>query len=248
MSPIPLPLVLPSLEAPVYSPYHQEYEEPPGLPCKLCQGRPAPDVELFGKWRSLILCDVCQGKQEREDWQARLAREKSVERLTDRAIQAGLTSRQIKIKTALKVRDWTRASAEDPLPYCGALFWGRDWEASRAQLVQLVKWAVWQGWSAAYLTEGALLESLRPSGRTAGRSLASFNRYSLICLDGLGSGKVSEWSRAQIFALVDQRYSAGAPLAVSSSHDLEALERLYGQGLRGRLEAMCGPRRICRMD
>lgn len=232
----------------VYSPHHQDFDHPPQLPCKFCMVRPAPDVEIFdGIWRSLILCNTCQKDAEKSEEEEKILARRSIEALTRRAIVAGLTQRQIKRKVALRVSDWSKPE-ETRAEHNAALFYGPPGTGKTSQLAQLVKWAICRGWSAIYITEARLLEALKPSSTGPPRALDSWERYSLICLDELGSSKISEWARAQIVAFIDLRYASGKALALASNMDLDRLGAVFGDGLASRLHEMCGPSRIVRPD
>ena len=223
------------------SPYHQDFPRPPQLPCKHC-GDPAPDIEIFGVWRSLILCDRCQARAEVSAKQAQSDAMRSVKVLTEKAVRAGLTARQVAITREKKVRllvsDWSRPSDPEPLEHNGALFYGPPGTGKTCQLAQLVKWSISRGWSARYVTEARLLSSLRPSASGPAVSLEHWERYSFVALDELGSTKCTEWSRAQLFAWLDGRYRSGKATAIATNLVLEQIPSLYGDGFASRLWEM----------
>lgn len=69
--------------------------------------------------------------------------------------------------------------------------------------------------------------------------LEDYKQAPLLVLDDLGSERVTDWVREQLFILVDARYQAMLPTVVTTNDTLEDLEEYVGQRIVSRIMEMC---------
>jgi len=94
-----------------------------------------------------------------------------------------------------------------------------------------------------YVTEPALLASLRPGG---GRSLEEYTGVDLLVLDDLGTASPTPWAAEQISALFDARYRDRRRTLITSNLTLTEMHAgtgAYGPRAMRRIYDMCGGRR-----
>jgi DNA replication protein DnaC len=61
----------------------------------------------------------------------------------------------------------------------------------------------------------------------------------LLVLDDLGSERVTDWVREQIFLIINSRYEEMLPTVVTTNDTLEELEKHVGQRIISRLMETC---------
>lgn len=94
-----------------------------------------------------------------------------------------------------------------------------------------------QGRSAQYCSTPVLLRDLRAgiADHSTDRRLQQFIGLDLLALDDLGAEHLTDWSGAQLFDLINERYNAGRITIVTSNYPIA---KLVGR-VASRLMAMC---------
>lgn len=96
--------------------------------------------------------------------------------------------------------------------------------------------------SVASQTEGQLLESLKPNAGPRQKSLAYYQDVACLCVDDLGTAKLTEWGYGQLFEIIDHRSRHEKVTLISSNVALNDLVSGHGYDDRFvmRLFEMCG--------
>ena len=217
--------------------YFKKYATPPDLMCLGGCGDKAPNVEIYKKWQSLFLCNSCQKAEELSDAIAYRNRSRSKEALTQKAIQAGLTPEEVKLRVQGVHLEWEADSKS------WAYVWGPCGTGKTSSLIMWTKAAIYRGWSAKYTTEAAFLAGFRPPRPQY--TLTDFIRPSFLAFDEIGQHSLTDWGADKIRDLVDARYRNRKLTAFSSNISLDDLSRgPLGDRVVSRIVEMAGPSRI----
>ena len=66
-----------------------------------------------------------------------------------------------------------------------------------------------------------------------------YSNVDMLVLDDIGSEKVTDWVREQLFLIINRRYEALLPTVITSNDPLEKLEQHVGPRIASRLAGMC---------
>lgn len=98
-----------------------------------------------------------------------------------------------------------------------------------------------RGYRAVFLTSGRYLDSLKNAfgDREKSRSLQDEVRHAnLLVLDDLGAEHISDWSKSELFALLNDRYEQLKPTVITTNLTLDALTARLGQRTVSRIAEM----------
>ena len=73
----------------------------------------------------------------------------------------------------------------------------------------------------------------------AAKQIDMYSEVSVLALDDLGSERVTDWVREQLFLIINRRYEEMLPTIITSNDSLEGLEAHVGQRIASRLAGMC---------
>lgn len=73
----------------------------------------------------------------------------------------------------------------------------------------------------------------------AASQIEMYGEVSVLALDDLGSERVTDWVREQLFLIINRRYEEMLPTIITSNDSLEGLEAHVGQRIASRLAGMC---------
>lgn len=104
----------------------------------------------------------------------------------------------------------------------------------------LQRWRA-DGWDGDMVTEAGYLAAVKAEFDGAAPRGSALDRYggtALLVLDDLGTSKPTDWSVAEVFGLVDARWSHGLPTVVTGNHAPERLRERLAQGDQERAAAI----------
>jgi len=73
----------------------------------------------------------------------------------------------------------------------------------------------------------------------AAKQIDMYSEVSVLALDDLGSERVTDWVREQLFLIINRRYEEMLPTIITSNDSLEAWRAHVGQRIASRLAGMC---------
>lgn len=111
------------------------------------------------------------------------------------------------------------------------LVWGEVGCGKSGLAAALVRDLCLHGVRARYVDFAALLDAIRDciSHKQPTTRALSVGDRSVLVLDDLGSEKTTEWSSAELLAIVNERYEAGLPTVYISNYAPKALEEKLGK-------------------
>ncbi len=202
------------------------YTGPDGiLYCGKCHTPVECTKMLFGKARILPCLCSCGQEERRKKEEAAEMRD---DLLRIRRLKAdGIHERLL--------RGWRFSSAEETEAVKRARYYVQNWETVRNENLGILFWGdVGTGKTfAAACIANALLEKQVPVLMTSfpkildqmgsmyseerQRYIASLGRYPLLVIDDLGCGRSTEYTREQVYAVIDERYKSHLPLIVTTN-------------------------------
>lgn len=231
--------------------YRTPHKTPQRLPCRQCECRPAPDVEVAGMgWLSLLLCDVCQNNAERADRRALAQRQEEhrQEQTLKRWKAAGLDAVDMALPYKLdrRMEGMVRAVTNQGESWCRYL-WGPPGTGKTTQAVVLTRELVQAGWRCLIVTEQALVNSLKPPTEgdpTPQRSTTFYvERFDLLVIDEVGRDGLTEWGASQMSEVLGRRLDGRErrPTVLTTNLSLLELERgPLGRRISGRVMEATG--------
>ena len=222
------------------------------LYCEKCHTPIQCRKQVFGKMRTLPC--ICKCRQ--EEMRKRKAQDEARERMQhiDRLKSAGIQERHL--------LDWRFDVAEDTETIRWAKNYVANWKKVRAENLGLLLWGdVGTGKSfAAACIANALLEQATPVLMTnfskilnqmgtmytdeRYQYIASFNHYPLLIIDDLGIERSTEYSKEQVYAVIDERYKANLPLIITTNLTIGEIrnpENVADARIYSRVLEMCTP-------
>lgn len=73
----------------------------------------------------------------------------------------------------------------------------------------------------------------------ATRAIDRYSTVDVLALDDLGSERVTDWVREQLFLIINSRYEQMLPTIITTNDSLEGLEEHVGQRITSRIAGMC---------
>ena len=73
----------------------------------------------------------------------------------------------------------------------------------------------------------------------ATRAIDRYSTVDVLALDDLGSERVTDWVREQLFLVINSRYEQMLPTIITTNDSLEGLEEHVGQRITSRIAGMC---------
>ena len=222
------------------------------LYCEKCHTPIQCRKQVFGKMRTLPC--ICKCRQ--EEMRKRKAEDEARERMQhiDRLKSAGIQERHL--------LDWRFDVAEDTETIRWAKNYVANWKKVRAENLGLLLWGdVGTGKSfAAACIANALLEQATPVLMTnfskilnqmgtmyteeRYQYISSFNHYPLLIIDDLGIERSTEYAKAQVYAVIDERYKANLPLIITTNLTIGEIrnpENVADARIYSRVLEMCTP-------
>lgn len=220
--------------------------------CEYCgKELPTKNFALPGHRPMLITmpCECPESKASRDAEEAKREREERLRAFSDVWTRSGVPKMYQHVKAG-KV-DFERADrliSGRSLYFVGKNGRGKTHSACQAAKAYLIRKtyrdnAVMRCWkSLRFVTAQAMFSQLKTSwDRWDQNEDDVFQRLlgvSLLILDDLGQGVPGEWSAANVLRLVDERGTAGKPLAITSQYTIEELAERYEKAGDGTMSAM----------
>jgi DNA replication protein DnaC len=212
-------------------------EEKPGLDARLvAAGR-------ISQIRSGVTCDTCllelEAAAERSQSDQKHRERISASNL-DKAMQGFEFSQMVvgdgRELTIAAARKW--ATEEYPEPR-GLYIFG-DKGTGKTRLAATAAWQRLRQWHVTWVSWPILLAKLGAAFNDSARSeaISVLTGKGALILDDIAQErgeKVSDWARRQLFAAVDRRMQAGAPLLITANLDPEEIGEVLGDKLVSRL-------------
>lgn len=236
-------------------PMSEERPKGPGS-CKRCGVRVQPrHEEVLDRWWTPPLCGEpwvpgaavvgCQGRVDAEEWGERVKQQDWERRLTG----AGLPEDKPKLRAKMghpllpQLTRFERPTPDSTAAW-GLTLIGATGTGKTSALVSAARHYLTREdpWRVRYITEAALMHSLRPQGKLPPRrELEFYHDFELLLVDEIGQDSTA-WAVAQMGRLLDHRYESGRPIVLASNFGPGGLERVYGQRFVDRLLEMGGGR------
>jgi hypothetical protein len=228
---------------------HQPPETPMEVrPCPHCH-QPQDSYASFGNWVFEEDCG-CGGYAE--------SRRKGFLDTWDRALAQRVGKRHARVRTPLHetVKAMLEGAHEDT---CCAYLWGGTGSGKTQQLIEAERHLQVRR-AYAYedhvytspnpqvfrpgvesLTEGRILDSLKPNAGGRQRSIEYYQMLPYLFIDDMGTSKITEWGYGQMFEIIDYRYQHEKSTIISSNVRLKALAQAgYDDRMLTRIFEMCG--------
>lgn len=193
--------------------------------------------------RHPFLCEACCSEAEAAEERAQ-SEEKHRERVTasnlDKAMQgfefSQMLSNEGRGLTIAAARDWAVEEHPDPRGLC--LF--GDKGAGKTRLAATATWQRLRQWHVTWVSWPILLAQLGAAFNDSARAqaISVLTGKGALVLDDIAqeeNERVSDWAKRQLFAAVDRRIQAGAPLLITTNLNPSAIGVVLGEKLMSRV-------------
>lgn len=195
------------------------------------------------KRRHPFLCDACLSEIEAVEERSK-TEEKHRERISgsnlDKAMQdfefSQMLAKEGRGMTINAARDWASEEFPDPRGLC--LF--GDKGAGKTRLAATATWQRLRQWHVTWVSWPILLAQLGAAFNDSARAqaISVLTGKGALVLDDIAqeeNEKVSDWAKRQLFAAVDRRIQAGAPLLITTNLNPSAIGVVLGEKLMSRV-------------
>lgn len=198
-------------------------------------------IESLRRLAAVLICDTCASKANSEEKEA-----EATSRLRERQRSSGVPTRwQFSLdafevragqeKALAAARDWAARKDAGGLMLLGAVGRGKSAIAAAACWSRL---AVSPCRYASVARSFAAL-SARFDDRERAQATSVFSGAGAIVLDDLDKSRTSDFGLEHLFAAVDNRYQASAPLLVTTNLTPSEIGEVYGPPIMSRLVGYC---------
>lgn len=121
----------------------------------------------------------------------------------------------------------------------GYYFYGDCGTGKTHLLSAIIKEMFRKNVSAYFISTTRLYQQLKQNFNSENGIMQKLEEVDVLCLDDVGSERVTDWRRDELFYLIDQRYSNIKKTFVSSNKTLSELSELFDDRIASRIAGMC---------